>query len=34
MPGVSHASFQGWNYQLCLHILLSFFSQPEPVYLG
>jgi pimeloyl-ACP methyl ester carboxylesterase len=34
MPGVSHASFQGKNYELCLHILLSFFSQPEPVYRG
>jgi pimeloyl-ACP methyl ester carboxylesterase len=34
MPGVSHASFQGKNYELCLHILLSFFSQPAPVYLG
>ncbi len=34
MPGVSHASFQGKNYELCLHILLSFFSQPAPVYVG
>jgi pimeloyl-ACP methyl ester carboxylesterase len=34
MPGISHASFQGKNYELCLHILLSFFSQPEPVYRG
>ena len=34
MPGISHASFQGKNYELCLHILLSFFSQPAPVYLG
>jgi len=34
MPGVSHASFQGKNYELCLHILASFFSQPEPVYRG
>ena len=34
MPGISHASFQGKNYELCLHILLSFFSQPEPVYHG
>jgi len=33
LPGVSHASFQGKNYELCLHILLSFFAQPEPVYL-
>jgi pimeloyl-ACP methyl ester carboxylesterase len=34
MPGVSHASFQGKNYELCLHILSSFFAQPEPVYRG
>ncbi len=34
MPGVSHASFHGKNYELCLHILLGFFSQPEPVYQG
>lgn len=32
MPGISHASMQGKNYQLVLHILLSFFSQPKPVY--
>jgi pimeloyl-ACP methyl ester carboxylesterase len=34
MPGISHASFQCKNYELCQHILLSFFSQPEPVYRG
>jgi pimeloyl-ACP methyl ester carboxylesterase len=34
MPGISHASFQGKNYELALHILLSFFSQPAPVYRG
>jgi pimeloyl-ACP methyl ester carboxylesterase len=34
MPGVSDASFQGRNYQLCLHLLASFFAQPEPVYRG
>jgi pimeloyl-ACP methyl ester carboxylesterase len=34
MPGISHASFQGKNYELCLHILAGFFSQPEPVYRG
>jgi pimeloyl-ACP methyl ester carboxylesterase len=34
MPGISHASFQGKNYELCLHLLLGFFSQPEPVYRG
>jgi pimeloyl-ACP methyl ester carboxylesterase len=34
MPGISHASFQQKNYQLAYHILLSFFSQPAPVYRG
>ena len=34
MPGISHASFQQKNYRLVYHILLSFFSQPTPVYKG
>jgi pimeloyl-ACP methyl ester carboxylesterase len=34
MPGISHASFQQKNYMLVYHILLSFFSQPEPMYRG
>jgi pimeloyl-ACP methyl ester carboxylesterase len=34
MPGVSHASFQQKNYMLVYHILLSWFSQPQPVYRG
>jgi pimeloyl-ACP methyl ester carboxylesterase len=34
MPGISHASFQQKNYMLVYHILLSFFSQPKPVYRG
>ena len=34
MPGISHASFQQKNYLLVYHILLSFFSQPAPVYQG
>jgi pimeloyl-ACP methyl ester carboxylesterase len=34
MPGISHASFQQKNYALVHHILLSFFSQPDPVYRG
>jgi pimeloyl-ACP methyl ester carboxylesterase len=34
MPGISHASFQQKNYAICYHILLSFFTQPEPVYRG
>ena len=34
MPGISHASFQQKNYLLVYHILLSFFSQPAPVYRG
>jgi pimeloyl-ACP methyl ester carboxylesterase len=34
MPGNSHASFQQKNYMLVYHILLSFFSQPDPLYRG
>ncbi len=34
MSGISHASFQQINYQMVYHILLSFFSQPAPVYRG
>jgi pimeloyl-ACP methyl ester carboxylesterase len=34
MPGIAHASFQQKNYMLVYHILLSFFTQPEPVYRG
>jgi len=34
MPGISHASFQQKNYAIVYHILLSFFSQPEPIYRG
>jgi pimeloyl-ACP methyl ester carboxylesterase len=34
MAGISHASFQQINYMLVYHILLSFFSQPEPLYRG
>ena len=33
MAGISHASFQQKNYKTLLHILRSFFEQPEPVYL-
>ena len=34
MAGIAHASFQQKNYMLCYHILLSFFSQPAPLYRG
>jgi pimeloyl-ACP methyl ester carboxylesterase len=34
MPGISHASFQQKNYLLVYHILLSFLSQPAPLYRG
>ncbi len=34
MAGISHASFQQINYMMVYHILLSFFSQPAPVYRG
>jgi pimeloyl-ACP methyl ester carboxylesterase len=34
MPGIAHASLQQKNYALVYHILLSFFTQPQPVYRG
>src|SRR3954453_4297881 len=34
MPGIAHASLQQKNYALVQHILLSFFTQPEPIYRG
>src|SRR6202163_3518659 len=34
MPGIAHASFHQKNYAIVYHLLLSFFSQPEPVYRG
>jgi len=34
MPGIAHASLQQKNYRIPLHILHSFFSQPNPVYRG
>jgi len=34
MPGIAHASLQQKNYGIVYHILLSFFTQPEPVYRG
>jgi pimeloyl-ACP methyl ester carboxylesterase len=34
MPGIAHASLQQKNYKIVQHILLSFFTQPEPVYRG
>ena len=34
MPGISHASFQQKNYRLVYHILMSFFTQPPPLYRG
>jgi pimeloyl-ACP methyl ester carboxylesterase len=34
MPGISHASFQQKNYAIPYHILLSWFTQPEPLYRG
>jgi pimeloyl-ACP methyl ester carboxylesterase len=32
MSGISHASFQQKNYMMVYHILLSFFTQPDPIY--
>ena len=34
MAGISHASFHQINYLTVYHILLSFFTQPEPIYRG
>ncbi|MFL6796026.1 MAG: alpha/beta hydrolase [Xanthobacteraceae bacterium] len=34
MPGIAHASFHQKNYEICYHVLASFFSQPAPVYKG
>ena len=34
MPGIAHASFHQKNYMICYHALLSFFSQPAPIYRG
>jgi len=34
MEGISHASFQQKNYMSVYHILLSYFTMPEPVYRG
>jgi hypothetical protein len=34
MPGIAHASLQQKNYAIVLHILLSWFTQPDPVYTG
>ena len=34
MPGIAHASFHQKNYEICYHILESFFSQPAPIYRG
>ena len=34
MAGISHASFQQKNYVSVYHILLAYFTQPAPVYVG
>ncbi len=34
MAGISHASFQQKNYKMVYQILHSYFTMPEPVYLG
>jgi pimeloyl-ACP methyl ester carboxylesterase len=34
MPGIAHAAFQQINHMIPYHILLGFFTQPEPVYRG
>ena len=32
MPGMAHSTFQQKNNELALHILASYFAQPEPIY--
>jgi pimeloyl-ACP methyl ester carboxylesterase len=34
MPGIAHASIQQKNYAIVYHILLSWFTQPDPIYTG
>ncbi len=34
MAGISHASFQQKNYLTAYHILHSYFTMPDPVYVG
>ena len=34
MSGISHNSTKQINYRIAYHILLSFFTQPEPIYCG
>jgi pimeloyl-ACP methyl ester carboxylesterase len=34
MAGISHASFQQKNYMMVYHLLHSFYSLPDPAYLG
>lgn len=34
MPGVAHSSFHGKNHAIAKHLLMAFFTQPEPVYRG
>jgi pimeloyl-ACP methyl ester carboxylesterase len=34
MPGIAHASLQQKNYAIVYHILMSWFTQPDPVYTG
>jgi pimeloyl-ACP methyl ester carboxylesterase len=34
MPGISHNSTKQINYRIAYHIMLSFFTQPEPVFRG
>jgi pimeloyl-ACP methyl ester carboxylesterase len=34
MPGSAHSSLHGKNFRTALHVIHSFWSQPEPVYRG
>jgi pimeloyl-ACP methyl ester carboxylesterase len=33
-PGSAHSSLHEKNYKTVFHMILAFFTQPEPVYLG
>ena len=34
MPGIAHNSTKAVNYAIAYHILLSFLTQPAPLYRG
>jgi hypothetical protein len=34
VPGAAHSGLHGKNFRTNLHIMQSYLSQPDPVYLG